>query len=568
MYLGKIVGKTSTKDFRFKLDEKAEKFQYIQFTQNNTPVLAQIIEIEKDPEKTIAICQTLGYRDQNTRLQILKTPPEPNTEIFNADDSTIREILGLNDKKAGAYIGKLTNYPNIKVYLNLNNLLTKHLAVLAKSGSGKSFATAVLIEELLDKKIPVVIIDPHGEYSSLKHAAENSTELERFDIKPKSYAQEIKEYSPDVTTNPEAEPLKLSNQNMTSKELLHLLPTKLSNNQKGTLYASLKNIQNLNFDNIISELEILDDSYSRYTIIHVIEYLKKLNIFSENSTPLSELVQQNRCSIINLKGISSELQEVIVYKIAKDLFQARKTNNIPPFFLVIEEAHNYCLTKDSKITTNSGDKFIGELSKDDLITTINQKTGSIELNNINFFHKPIKKEVYKIITEFGNNIKTTKDHPFYTKEGFTSAIGLKHVSIPVRSNYKMVKNSVIARLIGHILGDGWLENSKNVGFSGQKEDLLKIKIDLDFLGFKSSNLYKKDKISYINSIESGLIKVDGEGYFFRSSRKCFNFFKKMGLPVGRKVLQPFSLPKFILNSQLDIKAEFLSALMGSDGYKL
>ena len=86
MYLGKIVGKTSTKDFRFKLDEKAEKFQYIQFTQNNTPVLAQIIEIEKDPEKTIAICQTLGYRDQNTRLQILKTPPEPNTEIFNADD--------------------------------------------------------------------------------------------------------------------------------------------------------------------------------------------------------------------------------------------------------------------------------------------------------------------------------------------------------------------------------------------------------------------------------------------------------------------------------------------------
>ena len=341
MYLGKIVGKTSTKDFRFKLDEKAEKFQYIQFTQNNTPVLAQIIEIEKDPEKTIAICQTLGYRDHNTRLQILKTPPEPNTEIFNADDSTIREILGLNDKKAAAYIGKLTNYPNIKVYLNLNNLLTKHLAVLAKSGSGKSFCTAVLIEELLDKKIPVVIIDPHGEYSSLKHAAENSPELEKFDIKPKSYAQEIKEYSPDVTTNPEAEPLKLSNQNMTSKELLHLLPTKLSNNQKGTLYASLKNIQNLNFDNIISELEILDDSYSRYTIIHVIEYLKKLNIFSENSTPLSELVQQNRCSIINLKGISSELQEVIVYKIAKDLFQARKTNNIPPFFLVIEEAHNY-----------------------------------------------------------------------------------------------------------------------------------------------------------------------------------------------------------------------------------
>ena len=341
MILGKIVGKTSTKEFKFKIEGKAEKFQYIELKHEDHFILAQIIEIEKDIEKTIGICHILGYRDKRGRLQNLKTPPEPNTDIFKADDEIVKTTLGLSSKTGSAYLGKLTNYDNINVYLNLNNLLTKHLAVLAKSGSGKSFCTAVLVEELMDKKIPVVIIDPHGEYSSLKEPAKPTPDFKRFEIEPKSYRNQIQEYSPDITTNPEAEQLKLSNHDLTSKELLHLLPTKLSNNQKGTLYASLKNLHQINFDNIINELEILDESYSRYTLIHVIEYLKKLNIFSDMPTSLNDIVRPNKCSIINLKGINQELQEVIVYKLCKDLFKARKLNNIPPFFLILEEAHTY-----------------------------------------------------------------------------------------------------------------------------------------------------------------------------------------------------------------------------------
>ena len=40
--------------------------------------------------------------------------------------------------------------------------------ITGKSGSGKSYTVGVLIEELLKKQIPVVIIDRHGEYSALK----------------------------------------------------------------------------------------------------------------------------------------------------------------------------------------------------------------------------------------------------------------------------------------------------------------------------------------------------------------------------------------------------------------
>jgi len=75
---------------------------------------------------------------------------------------------------------------------------------------------------------------------------------------------------------------------------------------------------------------------------NVIEYLNGLEIFSDTPTHYNELVTTSNASIINLKGTPPEIQEIIVYKLCKDLFELRKKNKIPPFFLVVEEAHNYC----------------------------------------------------------------------------------------------------------------------------------------------------------------------------------------------------------------------------------
>ena len=51
MILGRIVGKVSTKNFNFRIENRAEKFEYIQVMHEGKYVLGQIIEIEKDIEK-------------------------------------------------------------------------------------------------------------------------------------------------------------------------------------------------------------------------------------------------------------------------------------------------------------------------------------------------------------------------------------------------------------------------------------------------------------------------------------------------------------------------------------
>jgi hypothetical protein len=167
--------------------------------------------------------------------------------------------------------------------------------------------------------------------------------LEKFEIEPKGYLKHVQEFTPDPNINPEAKPLKLSNKGLTPSEILHLLPAKLSNSQKGTLYSAIKNLGNsADFNEIIFELETSEESSSKWTLISILDYVKKLNLFSENPTLPSEIVKPATVTIINMKGVAPEVSEVVAYKLISDLFNERKKGNIPPFFLLLEEAHNFC----------------------------------------------------------------------------------------------------------------------------------------------------------------------------------------------------------------------------------
>ena len=54
----------------------------------------------------------------------------------------------------------------------------------------------------------------------------------------------------------ESKPLKLSSKDLTASELIHLLPAKLSNNQKGSLFAALKSLKTIDLNLLIMQLEL------------------------------------------------------------------------------------------------------------------------------------------------------------------------------------------------------------------------------------------------------------------------------------------------------------------------
>jgi uncharacterized protein len=340
MILGKICGKVTTKLFRFIVEGNPQKFEYIQvFHKDYEFVLCQIVEIERNNDETIAICTIIGYKDSRGRVKPLRTPFDPGTEVLRAEDSFIKDIIKLDDKERSAYIGFLEG-KKIPVYLNLNKLLTKHIAILAKSGAGKSYSVGVLLEEIMEKKVPLLIIDPHGEYTELKYPNDkDQDQMEKYSIRPKGYAKNLQEYG-DQKINPHLKPLRLADK-VTATDLLHMLPTKLSGTQQNVLYSAFKNADRPTFSSLIEALE-LEESNAKFSVINTVDTLSKSGIFSSNPTPYLELVQPGKCTIINLKGIEPSLQEIIAYKLLYDLFELRKQEKIPPFFTVIEEAHIFC----------------------------------------------------------------------------------------------------------------------------------------------------------------------------------------------------------------------------------
>lgn len=345
MIVGKIIGKTNTIEFSFMVTGKINKFDYVQVIDDNSNYnLCQIVELERSKDRTIAQCRIIGHRDSEKRIVGIRIPFKPGIEVLKATDEFIKDILDIGMAKEGAFIGHLET-KNIPIYIDLNTMLSRHIAILAKSGYGKSYAAGVFVEEILERKIPVVIIDPHGEYGSMKYENTNRDDISKLNsmsLHQKGYPS-VFEY---VLTEEQKKIisgdtilLRLPD-NFTIEEINSLFSKKLSNTQIALLYDAFKRVDKPTLDNIIYAID-LDENPVKYTLLPVLEHVRKTGLFSSSFIPLNELVKEGNCTILNLKGIEPMLQELVVYKLTNMLFNMRKKNSIPPFFFLIEEAHNF-----------------------------------------------------------------------------------------------------------------------------------------------------------------------------------------------------------------------------------
>ncbi len=302
----------------------------------------------KGVEKIIARIRVIGYKDPQGIIRLPKTPFKPEERVFKAHQTLIRNILGLDTPTSvGLYVGKLEGEEGIKVYLDANKLIQKHLSVLAKTGAGKSYTVGVLLEELADKEVPCVVIDPHGEYYTLKIANDNQSDYDkfsRFQVVPKAF-QNVVEYTPNKSINPTADhEFKLSDKNLDAKDIIDILPTTLTGGQKALLYQAINELKpsgDYTLEYIIQHLQ-LSDTNAKWGLISALQTLLDTNIFSTEGIKLDELVQKGKTSIVNMKGVKPEMQGLIVSKLASDLFESRKKNRIPAFFMLVEEAHRFC----------------------------------------------------------------------------------------------------------------------------------------------------------------------------------------------------------------------------------
>jgi hypothetical protein len=192
--VAEIVGKTTTHTLQIQVTQQGEvgRNEFLSITHQGDEYLLLCKEMWREKSKTIGRCAVVG--------PMPRTPFNPEMPVFKATPRLVGSALGINiPEEESAYAGQLASR-TIPVRLPVKRL--GRLFIVGKTGSGKSYTTAVIMEEFLKKGIPIVILDRHGEYSSLKIPAEKGSE--RFAIEPRSYEMSVIEFA-DLHANPGAD---------------------------------------------------------------------------------------------------------------------------------------------------------------------------------------------------------------------------------------------------------------------------------------------------------------------------------------------------------------------------
>ncbi|RLI89243.1 MAG: ATPase [Archaeoglobales archaeon] len=358
--VGRICGEASPTDFSFVVFDPKEvrRTDYVKVWNDvDGWVVAQVVDIRatseasnsdilqgRDVEKELYIAKAIviGKRDEKGMLKVPKTPFVPGENVFKAEEELVIDVLGL--EKDGVYLGLLED-SNIRVNLDTNTLVQKHCCILAKTGSGKSYTAGVIIEELIERGVPLFIIDPHGEYATLKEPNRNEDEvgmMQTFGIQPKGYSNVMIYVPPNSPFIDKADGiLKLDGLNLTAEEIVELAGITNSTSQ-ALLYQAIKNLKSRNYtiEDIIKEVESIKHN-AKWALLGHLEKIVEAGLFDANPTPVNVLLQKGKAVVLDMRGIPPEHQDLIVSRVCHQLFELRKREEVPPGMIVIEEAHNF-----------------------------------------------------------------------------------------------------------------------------------------------------------------------------------------------------------------------------------
>jgi DNA helicase HerA-like ATPase len=92
--------------------------------------------------------------------------PNIGTPAHLLPDSALRTVYGIADADR-AHIGDLQQNPSIPVHVDIDQLISRHFAILGATGVGKSSGVAIILSKILAARpnLRIFLVDPHNEYS-------------------------------------------------------------------------------------------------------------------------------------------------------------------------------------------------------------------------------------------------------------------------------------------------------------------------------------------------------------------------------------------------------------------
>ncbi len=376
-------------------------------TDPQTPpaTVSQLLGLAMDnPEIYEIAVETIGYFNEQLGDFINpRIPPMPGQPVHLASNEMLARMLSprRQGEPGGAHIGSLLTRQTdeVPIVLAVREVVSTHLAVLASTGSGKSYLAGVLLEELLmpHNRAAVLIIDPHGEYGTLQEIHQHPA------FQQGAYRPEVRLYTP--------EKIKVRISSLTEADLVYLLPemTEKMRTYLSQAYRALINTKGRGerglwgFQDLLDEVTRLkyEDAEGKgggnVSSIDGLEWrlrrrFEQGRIFSDHENlELQDLFRPGQCTVLQLSDIEESEQQVIVGALLRRTNKARMAtvrgtavegdeSHLPyPVFVLLEESHRYAPAGAKVVSTDILKQILAEGRKFGIgIGMITQRPGKLD----------------------------------------------------------------------------------------------------------------------------------------------------------------------------------------------
>ena len=367
----RVIGENSLTELSFISKDMPKMGEYVTMEYNNQVILGMIESLVRgsvslnadiyDPETISRIRSIEGddyYIKGNVKilgdinnLKIPRTPAPPATEIKIASDEVLDKVF---KNENGLKLGSLISNESVDVKLDINKMVSRHIAILAMTGAGKSNTVSVLIDGLLERNGCPFIFDMHSEYVNAQFPngevnvirpeinplhMEFSEIKALANIKSNSYIQERFFRKAFYLAQKEERKGTQSNNNFI-KRISNFLNNwyEMGDAETPVYYNDEKifsGISTKDKNSIMDVINKLDDLEHKYA-----------KLFNTNIKTILSQIELGQANVLDLGQVDELTAEVLVEHILrvslnsrKSYIHGKKDELSYPVFFVLEEAH-------------------------------------------------------------------------------------------------------------------------------------------------------------------------------------------------------------------------------------
>ena len=338
-------------------------------------VVAQIDFLGEGEEERLT-GKIYGFRRGVTRY------PVPGALVYPATSNDLRQIYA-SDGRTNISIGTVFPTRDIRAGLYVDALLGKHFALLGSTGTGKSTAAALILHRICEMAPSghIVMIDPHGEYSSAFRVTGQLLDVSNLQMP--YWLMNFEEHCEILVTSSGTD--RQIDEDILAKCLLAArmknrlaeqigkitvdspIPYLLSDlmiilqNEMGRLDKGTNSIPYMRLKTKIEEIR----SDPRYQFMFsgmlvgdtMAEFISKIFRMPANGKPIS---------IIDVSGVPSEITSTVVAVLSRLVFDYAiwaRDEETRPVLLVCEEAHRYVPSEKNSDGSSVG-RILSRIAKE------------------------------------------------------------------------------------------------------------------------------------------------------------------------------------------------------------